>query len=147
MPRNAVAYDDDFFARTQEQARLLSDRELSDVDADNLAEEIESLGKSDRREIRNRLVVLLARLLKWQFQPSARSTSWSGTIIEQRLQIDSVIADSPSLRPVVRETLDNAYRRALRLAAAEAELAEAAFPAECPYTAEQILNEDFLPED
>jgi hypothetical protein len=146
MPRNSVAYDDDFFAWTQEQARLLRGGELADVDAGNLAEEIESMGKSDRREIGNRLVVLLGHLLKWQFQPSARSTSWSGTIVEQRQQIDSVIADSPSLRSAVSETLDHAYHRACRLAAAETDLAETVFPSTCPYTPEQILSEDFLPE-
>jgi hypothetical protein len=146
MPRNSVGYDDDFFAWTQEQARLLRDGELADVDVENLAEEIESMGKSDRREIRNRLVVLLAHLLKWQFQSSSRSTSWSGTIIEQRQQIDSIVADSPSLRQAVPESLDNAYLRARRLAAAETGLPEAVFPALCPYTPDQILSEEFLPE-
>src|ERR1700676_5586789 len=147
MPRNAVAYDDDFFAWTQEQARLLRDGELADIDVENLAEEIESMGKSDRREIRNRLIVLLAHLLKWQFQANARSTSWSGTIIEQRQQIDSVVADSPSLRQVVPQALDNAYASARRLASAETDLPEAVFPITCPYTPEQILSEGFLPED
>jgi hypothetical protein len=146
MPRNAVAYDDDFFAWTQEQARLLRDGELADVDVENLAEEIESIGRSDRREIGSRLVVLLGHLLKWQFQSNSRSTSWSGTIVEQRQQIDSIIADSPSLRQVVPEALDNAYLRARRLAAAETGLPEAVFPASCPYTPDQILSEEFLPE-
>src|SRR5271170_1000786 len=118
MSRNAVAYDDDFFAWTQEQARLLRDGELADVDVENLAEEIGSMGKSDRREIRNRLIVLLTHLLKWQFQPSSRSTSWSGTIIEQRQQIGSVIADSPSLQQVVPEAFDIAYQSVRRRAAA-----------------------------
>ena len=146
MPRNAVAYDDDFFAWTQEQARLLRDGELADVDVENLAEEIESMGRSDRREIRNRLVVLLGHLLKWQFQSNSRSTSWSGTIVEQRQQIDSIIADSPSLRQVVPEALDVAYSRARRRAAAETGLPEAVFPVSCPYTPDQILSEEFLPE-
>src|SRR5712691_611546 len=99
MPRNSVAYDDDFFAWTQEQARLLRAGELTIVDAENLAEEIESVGRSDRREIRNRLIVLLAHLLKWGHQQRRRGVSWSDTIAEQRLQIDSVLVDSPSLRP------------------------------------------------
>jgi hypothetical protein len=146
MSRNSVAYDDDFFAWTQEQARLLRTGELVDIDTENLAEEIESMGKSDRREIRNRLVVLLAHLLKWQFQPDARSSSWSGTIVEQRQQIDAVIADSPSLRQTVPEALENAYQRARRLAIAETNLAESDFPTSCPYKPDDILNEDFLPE-
>jgi hypothetical protein len=147
MPRNSVAYDDDFFAWTAEQARLLRDGELADIDAANLAEEIESMGKSDRREIRSRLAVLLAHLLKWQFQPDGRSTSWAGTIVEQRQRIELVVADSPSLRSVVPETLDYAYRKARQLAATETTVAEATFPSVCPYTPEQILSEDFLPED
>ncbi len=146
MPRNSVAYDEDFFAWTQEQARLLRAGELADVDAENLAEEIESMGSSDRREIRNRLVVLLTHLLKWQYQPSHRSTSWRGTIIEQRQQIDQVVEDSPSLRLVAPEYLEKAFERARRVAAAETDLRDSVFPDECPYTPEQILSEDFLPE-
>ena len=86
MPRNSVAYDDDFFAWTQEQARLLRDGELADIDVENLAEEIESMGRSVRRELRNRLALLIMHLLKWRFQPAFRSRSWSSTIIEQRNQ-------------------------------------------------------------
>ena len=146
MPRNSVAYDDDFFAWTQEQARLLRDGELSDVDAENLAEEIESMGKSDRREIRNRLTVLLTHLLKWQFQPGNRATSWTGTIVEQRQQIGAVLDDSPSLRPVLPGYFDQAYARACKLAAAETDIPEVVFPKRCPYTPDQILSEDFFPD-
>ena len=147
MPRNSVAYDDDFFAWTQEQARLLRDGELTGIDATNLAEEIDSVGRSDRREIRNRLIVLLTHLLKWRFQPERRSPSWSDTIQEQRLSIDSVLADSPSLRPFFAEVLADAYGRARSNAARETRMELLAFPPECPFTPEQILSEDFLPED
>jgi hypothetical protein len=147
MPRNSVAYDDDFFAWTQEQARLLRDGELSDVDAENLAEEIESVGRSDRREIRNRLIILLVHLLKWGYQPRRRSASWSDTIGEQRLQIDSVLADSPSLRPFLAEILAEAYGRARSKTARETRMELTTFPVDCPYTPEQILSEEFLPEN
>jgi hypothetical protein len=146
MPRNSVAYDEDFFAWTQEQARLLREGEVAAIDLENLAEEIESVGKSDRREIRNRLVVLLAHLLKWQFQPTGRSNSWSGTVREQRRRISLVIEDSPSLRTVVAENLDDAYGKARLDAADETALALTLFPETSPYTPEQILSEDFLPE-
>jgi hypothetical protein len=146
MPRNAVAYDEDFFAWTQEQARLLRAGELTDVDAENLAEEIESVGRSDRREIRNRLIVLLAHLLKWQFQSKRRGASWSATILEQRLQINSIIEDSPSLRPFFAEVLAGSYKNARDAAARETKMQLSAFPAECSYTPEQILSQDFLPE-
>src|SRR5712692_9395842 len=111
MARNDIAYDDDFFAWTEEQARLLRAGELAEIDALNLAEEIESVGRSDRREIRSRLIVLLAHLLKWRFQPDEESASWRATIREQRDQIELILEDSPSLRPVVTERLAKAYRK------------------------------------
>jgi hypothetical protein len=147
MPRNAPAYDEDFFAWTEEQARLLRAGELAEIDALNLAEEIECVGRSDRREIRNRMVVLLMHLLKWRYQPDARSSSWLGTIRDQRDEIESILEDSPSLRPVIGEVLVRAHRRARQKASQETELPEEAFPAECPFTPEQILAEDYLPED
>jgi uncharacterized protein DUF29 len=147
MPRNAIAYDDDFFAWTEEQARLLRAGELAEIDTLNLAEEIESVGRSDRREIRSRLTVLLAHLLKWRFQPDARSASSLSTVREQRDQIESILEDSPSLRPVIAEALNRAYKRARTVAAEETSLPETAFPVECPFTPDQILAEDFLPED
>jgi hypothetical protein len=146
MPRNSVAYDADFFAWTQEQARLLRAGELQDVDTENLAEEIESVGRSDRREIRNRLVVLMAHLLKWHYQPRRRGGSWSDTIAEQRLQIDSVLADSPSLRSYLAEVLVDAYGLARGKASRETRMELNSFPDECPFSPEQILSEDFLPE-
>src|ERR1700693_5115561 len=145
MPRNAAVYDEDFFVWTEQQARLLRAGELAEIDALNLAEEIESVGRSDRREIRSRLIVLLAHLLKYRFQPDARSTGWLGTIREQRDQIKLIFEDSPSLRPVIAEALGRSYKRA-RTAAAETGLPETSFPAECPFTPEQILAPDFLPE-
>jgi len=146
MARNDIAYDDDFFAWTEEQARLLRAGELAEIDTLNLAEEIESVGRSDRREIRSRLMVLLAHLLKWRFQPHARSAGWLSTVREQRDQIESILEDSPSLRPVIAEALSRVYKRARTVATEETGLPETTFPADCPFTPEQILAEDFLPE-
>jgi hypothetical protein len=146
MPRNSVAYEEDFFAWTQEQARLLREGDVASIDLENLAEEIESVGRSDRREIRNRLTVLLVHLLKWQFQPKRRGSGWSITIWEQRLQINSTLEDSPSLQSFFAEILGVSYRRARDKAAQETKMGLHTFPAECPYTSEQILNEEFLPE-
>jgi Domain of unknown function DUF29 len=92
MSQNAVLYDEDFYAWTVEQARLLRSGKLSAIDAANIAEEVESMGRSDRRELQSRLVVLTLHLLKWRFQPSARSRSWLATIEEQRLQTEQVFA-------------------------------------------------------
>lgn len=146
MPRNAVAYDDDFFAWTMQQADLLREGALSEIDLANLAEEIEDMGKSIRRELRNRQIVLLAHLLKWQCQPNLRSRSWSATAREQRRQINELLAESPSLRPVLAQELARLYSAARDKAAGETGLSETAFPAECPFTPDQILAEDFLPE-
>ncbi|HEV2334598.1 MAG TPA: DUF29 domain-containing protein [Stellaceae bacterium] len=147
MPRNAAAYDEDFFAWTEEQARLLRAGDVAEIDALNLAEEIESVGKSDRREIRSRLIVLLTHLLKWRFQPNEKSSGWLGTIGEQRDQIEAILEDSPSLRPVIGAVLSRAYKRAHAVASQETGLSESTFPADCPFTPEQILAVDFLPDD
>ena len=146
MPRNSVAYDDDFFAWTQEQARLLRDGELADIDVENLAEEIESMGRSNRRELRSRLAVLIMHLLKWRYQPVFRSTSWSGTIREQRIQIRELVDESPSLSSMLSGELSVIYKAAVVKAVIETGLEDSSFPADCPFTPEQILSEDFLPD-
>ena len=146
MPRNVALYDDDFFAWTKEQAALLRSGDLSLVDVLNLAEEIESMGKSLRRELRSRLIVLLAHLLKWRHQPGFRSRSWSATAREQRRQIRELLTESPSLRSLITRELSRLYADARETAADETGLAETVFPAKCPFTPEQILAADFLPE-
>jgi Domain of unknown function DUF29 len=146
MSRNSAGYDEDFYAWTVEQARLLRSGEFSSVDVENVAEELESLGRSDKRAIESRLTVLLTHLLKWQAQPRLRSTSWSGTIREQRRRIEKLLRESPSLRPFVGEVLAEAYADAREDAADETGLSETEFPAECPFSAEEVLSRSFLPE-
>ncbi len=146
MPRNLVDYEKDFYAWTVEQSRLLRSGELSSIDAVNIAEEIESMGRSDRRELKSRLVVLAMHLLKWRHQPGARSRSWSATIDEQRLQIEEVLAESPSLRPMVATILSDAYAIARARAIAETGLAEETFLEACPFTPDAVLSRDFLPD-
>ena len=146
MARNSVAYEEDFFAWTQDQARLLREGELSSVDAENMAEEIESMGRSDRRELESRLVVLLVHLLKWLVQTEFRSRSWSNIIRTQREEIDALLADSPSLRPLVEQPRSVLYSRARREAADQTGLSEKNFPTPCPFAPTQILDENFLPD-
>jgi Domain of unknown function DUF29 len=146
MTGNSVDYEEDFFAWTVEQSRLLRSGELSAIDAANIAEEIESMGRSDRREIQSRLTVLLTHLLKWQLQPMMRSTSWSGTIREQRRQIEKLLRESPSLQPFVAEALSEAYSDAREDAVEQTGLTETDFPAECPFTVDEVLSRQFLPE-
>src|ERR1700756_3199974 len=119
MPRYRVDYEEDFYAWTVEQARLLRSGKLASIDVANIAEEIESLGRSDKRAIESRLTVLLMHLLKWQIQSKMRSQSWSGTILEQRRRIAKLLQESPSLRPFVNEALAEAYTDALEAASNE----------------------------
>lgn len=146
MPRNSIAYEEDFFAWTQDQAQLLREGKLSLVDAENVAEEIESMGRSDRRELESRFVVLLVHLLKWQVQTEFQSRSWSSTIRTQRHEIEALLADSPSLRIVVHQPRAALYDRARRNAADETGISEKNFPEMCPFAPAQILAADFLPE-
>jgi hypothetical protein len=146
MARNRAAYDEDFYAWTVEQARLLREGEFAQIDIENVAEELESMGRGDKREIESRLTVLLVHLLKWQFQPAHRSSGWSGTIREQRRRIEKLLRESPSLRPMPAEALAEAYADAREDAAEETGLGEDAFPAECPFTAEEVLARGFMPE-
>jgi hypothetical protein len=146
MPRNSVDYEEDFYAWTVEQARLLRAGDLSAIDIANIAEELESMGRSDRRAIESRLTVLLSHLLKWQMQPAMRSTNWSGTIREQRRQIERLLRESPSLRPFVAEALSEAYGEAREDAVEETGLPETEFPIACPFTSDEVLSRTFLPE-
>jgi Domain of unknown function DUF29 len=146
MPRNAAAYDEDFFAWSEEQAQLLRAGEFSQLDVENIAEELEDMGRSIRRELRKRLAVLTMHLLKWTHQPGHRSPSWSATIREQRAQVAELIEESPSLRPLPARDLAKIYKIAVNKAVGDTGLPEATFPAECPFSPEQLLSEDFLPE-
>lgn len=148
MSPSKCQYDDDFYRWTQSQAALLREEKAADLDYANLAEEIESLGKRDRRELRSRLVRLLQHLLKWRCQPERRlqGRSWERTIREQRLQLALLIADSPSLRREVPASVEAFYTHARARALAETRLPESAMPAACPWTVDQVLGEGFWPE-
>jgi hypothetical protein len=143
--RAKTSYDTDFFAWTQEQARLLRAGKLAEIDLVNVAEEVRSLGSSEKREIRNRLTILIAHLLKWKYQPGVRSPSWQRAVREQRDSISELIADSPSLRSYPRSVAHKRYDAARLAASAETGIDFTLFPEDCPFTAEQILDPDFLP--
>ncbi|MEH2404790.1 DUF29 domain-containing protein [Nostoc sp.] len=139
-------YETDFYTWTQEQVSLLKTQQWDQLDTVNLIEEIETLGRRERQELRNRLGVLLGHLLKWQFQPEKRSNSWLGTIREQRVQIKLLLQDSPSLKPYLDEVFFTIYELGLALAIRETELDEQVFPEICPYTLGETLNPEFLPD-
>ena len=138
-------YDKDFYAWTQKQAQLLRHHQWSQLDLPNLIEEIESLGKQQRQELRNRLGILLGQLLKWEFQPSYRSQSWLATIREQRRRVGDLLKESPSLKPYLPEVLEKAYQDGVDLAVRETALNYKDFPQECLYSLEQVLDLKFFP--
>lgn len=138
-------YEGDFYAWLNDQAAKLRDRSHDELDWDNLAEEIESVGRSQKREIRSRLEKLLHHLLKWQFQPGRRSESWRITISEQRTFIPGIIDDSPSLRAFPAEIFMKAYAAGRQGAIDETGLLPAVFPAEPPFTLTQAMDSTFMP--
>jgi len=141
-----LLYTSDFHAWTQEQVNLLKTQQWDTLDTINLIEELETLGRKERQEFRNRLAVLLGHLLKWQFQAEKRSSSWLSTIREQRIQIKLLLQDSPSLKLYLEEVFLTAYELGLALAMRETQLGQQVFPEICPYTCEQTLNSEFLPD-
>lgn len=145
VSKSSDLYETDFYAWTVEQAKFLRDSAWDSLDVRNLVEEIESLGKQDRRELRNRLRILIGHLLKWEYQPGKRSRSWSNTIYEQRYQIKQLIKESPSLKPYLHDAAIETYSDALDLAMRETSLDESCFPQECGYNLEQILEKDVFP--
>ncbi|BAC89939.1 DUF29 domain-containing protein [Gloeobacter violaceus] len=138
-------YETDFYAWTQQQIGLLKECRWEQLDVANLIEEIASLGRKERQELRNRLGVLLGHLLKWQFQPEGRSNSRLATIREQRREIGELLRDNPSLQPYLGEAWLTVYEGGLDLAVRETNFSYGAFPTVCPFTLEQSLNPDFLP--
>ena len=144
--RLAAAYEADFHAWTKDQAARLRDLRPNSIDWENVAEEIESLGRSEKREIENRLGVLLIHLLKWAHQPERRKLGWQATIVEQRRKLARAVEESPSLGAYPRSVLGEEYEVARARAADETDLPEDIFPATCPFTIEQVLDPGFWPE-
>ncbi|MBF2049766.1 MAG: DUF29 domain-containing protein [Leptolyngbya sp. IPPAS B-1204] len=142
---NSDLYETDFCAWTQVQAKLLQAGAWEQLDIPNLVEEIESLGKQQRQELRNRLGVLLGHLLKWQFQAEARSKSWFATIREQRREILELLQENPSLKPYLPEAIKKGYLAGIDLVVRETPLRYRDLPSDCPYGLEQILAETFFP--
>ncbi len=146
MSASTKLYDQDFVGWAETTARLLREGRLDQLDIENLAAEVKALAGKDRRELRSRLRVLIVHLLKWGWQPEKRSGNWSSTIRAQRTGIGYLLEDSPSLKRSLAPSLQRAYREAAEEAALETDLFESIFPRECPFSVDQILDEDFLPE-
>lgn len=143
--RRHASYDDDFARWSAEQSELIRQRRFEEVDLENVAEEIESLGRSDKREIESGLKVLLVHLLKLKFQPEQGKPGWRSTIIEQRRRIAKLIEESPSLKAYPMSVLGEEYEYARSDAAAETGIAVAAFPETCPFSIQEVLELSFFP--
>lgn len=138
-------YDTDFYSWTQEQAKLLKHQQWNQLDLPNLIEEIESWGKQQRAELRNRLKVLIGHLLKWEYQAERRSCSWLMAIRVQRRDTQELLEENPSLKPYLEEALQKVYEGGRDLALGETNLPLKTFPENCPYTLEKIFMDGFYP--
>ena len=142
-----VRYEDDLYAWSQEQIVLLRARRADGLDWDHLAEEIEWMVGRDRRELKNRLRIILAHLLKWQGQPGKRGTSWRKTLRTQRGHIRDLLQESPSLRRLVPALVREAFPDAVKDAIDETGLPPDRFPAVSPYASDDVLREEYLPDE
>ena len=139
-------YDRDFFEWTAEVARLLREGRFAELDAEHVAEEIEDVGKRDQRGVWGHMRIVIHHLLKWQFQPRRQTRSWSVSTRTHRITLADIFRQSPSLKRNAREALAEEYEEAVRRAMGETGLARECFPAACPYTFEQVVSLDFMPD-
>ncbi|WP_169247644.1 DUF29 domain-containing protein [Candidatus Competibacter phosphatis] len=136
-------HDRDFHAWTLQQSALLREGRLSEADVEHIAEKLESMGTSEQRELINRLAVLMAHLLKWQFQSELRSNRWRNTINVQRFDVKELLEENPNLINNLNERMVKAYLTSSSLAVKETSLNRQMFPPHCPFSAEQLLSEDY----
>ncbi len=147
-------YHQDFDAWIHDQISLLKAGKMDALDTHHLIEELEDMGKNNRRELSSHLKILIAHLLKWQFQLAALSDKWESyegkswrlTIIEQRSQIVDLLEDVPSLKRELESTVEKSYPKAVLFAVKETRLAKTTFPETCPYSIQQLLDDEFFPE-
>jgi hypothetical protein len=138
-------YDLDFFEWTRAQAELLRRGCFESADIPHIAEELADMGERDRREVRSYLRRLITHLMKWQFQPDRRTASWGASIADSRAELEGIFEQSPSLRRFAAESFGQAYPRARRQASFETGLPQTVFPPECPYSFDELMDDDFLP--
>lgn len=139
-------YDRDYLKWIETTVEKLRLRDYSNIDWENMIEQIEDMGRTERRSLESNLVVLLMHLLKWEFQPDRRSGSWKGTIAEHRRRLRKSLQDSPSLKPYLEEVFSECYSDAIEQASAETGLSLETFPQWCVYTSAEVLDSNFLPD-
>jgi hypothetical protein len=143
---NQSLHDQDFYGWANEQAGLLRAGRLSEADIEHIADEIESMGKSEKRELVSRLTVLLTHMLKWQHQSALRGTSWRLTLEEQRKRLERHLDDNPSLKATLADTIGEAYYYATLDVVRETGVERSVYPAACPWSFERIMDPNFYPE-
>lgn len=138
-------YEQDFNQWLKITANLLQQKKFKEIDLDNLIIELESMGKSNKRELISRLIILIMHLLKWKYQPQKQSKSWLSTINEQRLQLELILEQNPSLKREIEQIITQRYEKARKMASQETRLGLQLFPSENPFNLTEILAEDFFP--
>jgi hypothetical protein len=139
-------YETDYVKWIETTVEQLKQKNYDAIDWENLIDEIEDMARSDRRSLKSNLVVILTHLLKWQFQPERRSSSWQASIVEHRRRVRDLLKDSPSLKPYFEEVFAECYEDAIELASIETGLPTSTFPRSSPYSSAQVLEAGFLPE-
>ncbi len=153
MSELSELYSKDYTAWAHHTAELLKAGGFCHLDIEHLVEELEGMGASEQRELENRFEMLLAHLLKWQFQyrklagrwAEFEGRSWDNTIKEQRRRLERLLRKTPGLKAQVQDVIQRVYQDAREDAADETDLALNSFPAHCPYTQEQILDKTYYP--
>mgnify|MGYP003445974376 CR=1 FL=1 len=145
-PNISTIYDEDYYLWIETTAKQLQERKFLEIDIDNLVEEIESMGRSEKSALKSNLVVVLIHLLKWQYQSSMRSNSWKSSIREHRRRLREALQDSPSLNPYLLEVFGECYQDAREQASDETGLPLESFPVIPLLSSNEALNPDFLPE-
>ena len=150
MPPNKVAHktlhEADYLRWIETTVEKLRSQDYANVDWENLIEEIEDMGRSERRSLESNLIVVLLHLLKWQYQPERRSGSWESSIIEHRRHIKKALKESPSLNSYCESIFSECYVEAVKQAKAETGLSLEIFPIECLYELTEVIDDQFLPE-
>ena len=141
-----ISYENDFYSWTQEQAELLKHGRFSELDIANLIEEVESMGRGEKRELESRLTILLLHLLKWKYQDVRRGRSWQLSIDEQRIQFEKTLNENPGLKPALDQIIKYAYKLAVIKAARETKISKSIFPESCPWNLAQFIEDGFYPD-
>ena len=140
-----IAYEDDYVGWAEQQADLLRARQVDQLDIEQLIMELDDIVRNHRRELTSRLRILIMHLLKCEFQPDRKSSSWVATLATQRAEIELLLDQNPCMKPQVADAAQHAYPIAVRVAAKETGLSRRLFPAALPYSLHQLLDYDFEP--